>query len=274
MSPFTAVKPASAASDQAEGIVEHTASLPGERGEEAKAGGVDRRLIVALDVPTLDDARRAVDALDGTVHFFKLGYWLLFQPGASALVDALVGAGRDVFLDYKLYDIGETVRHGVAAVARRGARFLTVHGDPHILSAAAAGAAGSDLGILAVTVLTSLDDAGLQRMGYAEDVRTLVARRVRDAAEAGCAGVIASAADDPDALRALAGRDLLVVTPGIRLPGDDPGDQRRTATPGEAVARGADYLVVGRPIIRAASPRDAARRVIDDMAAGQARRPA
>ena len=237
-----------------------------------REASIERRLIVALDVETVEDARRLVTVLDGAVSFFKLGYWLLFQPGARALADEMVGAGHDLFLDTKMYDIGETVRHGVASVARGGARFLTVHGDRPILAAAVAGAAGSSLGVLAVTVLTSLDDAALREMGYALSLRDLLARRVRDAATAGCAGVIAAAADDPDALRTLAGRDLLVVTPGIRMPGDDPGDQRRTATPGEAVARGADYLVMGRPIIRSAAPRDAARRAIDDMAAGQARR--
>lgn len=233
---------------------------------------IDRRLIVALDVDTPDDARRLVEALDGTVSFFKLGYWLLFQQGAASLIAELTRDGRELFLDTKMYDIGETVRHGVASVARCGARFLTVHGDPHILTAAVDGAAGSSLGVLAVTVLTSLDDAAVRAMGYAVGVRELVARRVRDAAAAGCAGVIASAADNPDELRAIAGRDLLIVTPGIRLPTDDPGDQLRITTPGDAIARGADYLVVGRPIIRAAAPRDAARRVIDDMVAGTARR--
>ena len=122
----------------------------------------------------MDEARRIVDTLDGTVSFYKLGHWLLFQPGASTLIDELVHDGRDVFLDYKMYDIGETVRHGVASVAKRGARFLTVHGDSHILAAAVDGASGSSLGVLAVTVLTSLDDAALQAMGYALNVRDLV----------------------------------------------------------------------------------------------------
>ncbi len=237
-----------------------------------RSQAVADRLIVALDVASPDDARRLVAALDGTVSFFKLGYWLLFQPGASDLIDGLVRDGRNLFLDYKMYDISETVQHGVASVAGRGARLLTVHGDPAILRAAVAGAAGSSLGVLAVTVLTSLDEAALREMGYGLGIRDLVARRVRHAAEAGCAGVIASAADDPDELRRIAGKELLVVTPGIRLPTDDVGDQRRTTTPGDAVARGADYLVVGRPITQAASARDAARRVLDDMAAGQARR--
>ena len=226
------------------------------------------RLIVALDVPGVGDARRLVDALGDTVSFYKLGMWLLFQPGAHGLVAELVQAGRGVFLDYKLYDIGETVQHGVSSIAQLGGRFVTVHGEPQILRSAVAGAAGSKLGVLAVTVLTSLDDDAVRSMGYGLSVRELVTRRARDAAEAGCAGIIASALDDPDALREVSGRaDLLVITPGIRMPGDDAGDQSRTATPGEAIRRGADYLVVGRPIVRAASPRDAARRILDDMAA-------
>ncbi len=236
-----------------------------DRGTPAR---IEDRLIVALDVPAPDDARRLVAALDGLVSFYKLGMWLLFQPGADALVDELLRDGRQVFLDYKLHDIGETVRHGTASIAQRGARFLTVHGEPQVMRAAVTGAAGSGLGVLAVTVLTSLDDAALRAMGYCIGVQALVERRVRDAAEAGCAGVIASAADDLGALRAAAGRDLVIVTPGIRLPGGDAGDQRRVSTPGQAVARGADYLVIGRPVIRAASPRDAALWIIEDMAAG------
>ena len=226
------------------------------------------RLIVALDVPTLDDARRLIETLGDAATFYKLGMWLLFQPGADGLVAELIGTGRHVFLDYKLHDIGETVRHGTAAIAARGARFLTVHGEPQIMAAAVAGAAGSPLGILAVTVLTSLDDSDLHAAGIAMTTQDLVLRRARNAAAAGCAGIIAAAADHPNRLREAAGRpDLLVVTPGIRMPGDDPGDQRRTATPRQAMERGADYIVVGRPIIRAAAPADAARRVLDDMGA-------
>ena len=225
------------------------------------------RLIVALDLPTLDDAKRLIETLRDAVTFYKLGMWLLFQPGADALVADLIASGKQVFLDYKLYDIGETVRHGTAAIAGRGARFLTVHGEPQIMEAAVAGAAGSSLGVLAVTVLTSLDDAALRAAGFAMTTHDLVLRRARDAAAAGCAGIIASAADDPNRLREASGRaDLLVVTPGIRMPGDDPGDQRRTATPRQAIQRGADYIVVGRPIIRAPAPADAVRRVLDDMA--------
>ncbi len=226
---------------------------------------VDHRLIVALDVPTLEAARRLVDALAGTVRFFKLGMWLLFQPNADALVSELA-AGHELFLDYKLHDIGETVRHGAASIARRGARFLTVHGEPEVMRAAVAGAAGSALQVLAVTVLTNLDDAALRKAGYAGDVAALVRLRAQAAAQAGCAGVIASAADDLSALRETLGPGRLIVTPGIRMPGDPAGDQRRTATPAQAIQRGADYLVVGRPIVQAASPRDAALRVLADMA--------
>jgi orotidine-5'-phosphate decarboxylase len=225
----------------------------------------DRRLIVALDVPSLDGARRLVAALDGLVGFYKLGMWLLFEPGADAFVAELVGAGLDVFLDYKLHDIGETVRAGAASIARRGARFLTVHAEPQVMRAAVDGAAGSSLGILGVTVLTSLDDAALQAAGYSYGVTELVARRVRAAAEAGCAGVIASAADEPRRMKEIAGRDLLVVTPGIRLPGDDTGDQKRVMTPRQAIIAGADYLVIGRPIVRALQAREAAARVLEDM---------
>ena len=227
---------------------------------------VEDRLIVALDVPSLDEARRLVDALDGTVSFYKLGMWLLFQPGVDALIDELVAAGRQLFLDYKLHDIGETVRHGTASIARRGARFLTVHAEPQVMAAAVAGAAGSPLGILAVTVLTSLDDAALQASAYSIGVKTLVERRTRAAMKAGCTGIIASAADDLPALRSMISTDMLVVTPGIRMPGDDAGDQRRTATPSNAIARGADYLVVGRPVVRAANPADAVRKIVADMA--------
>jgi len=234
---------------------------------------IDDRLIVALDLDDVDAARRLVGTLGATVTFYKIGMWLLFQPAVHFLVDELVAAGRRVFLDYKMYDIGETVRNGVASVARRGATFVTVHGDPAILQAAAAGAAGSSLGILAVTVLTSLDDAALHAMGYGMGLRDLVALRVRAAAAAGCAGVIASPADHPDALRAASGNPrLLVVTPGIRLPDHPAGDQRRTGTPAEAIARGADYIVVGRPITRAADPAGQAARIVDDMARGDALR--
>jgi orotidine-5'-phosphate decarboxylase len=228
------------------------------------------RLIVALDVPTIGEAERLVGQLDGVVSFYKIGLWLLFTPGAERFIDGLLARGRRVFLDSKMYDIGETVRQGVARAAERGVTFVTVHGDPEIIRAAVEGKGSSKATqIFAVTVLTSLDDAAVQAMGYRLSVAELVRLRARQAAELGCDGIIASAEDDPDAIRAAAGSErLLIATPGIRPVGAGADDQKRRATPAQAIARGADYLVVGRPITRAADPAAAAMRIIGDMEAG------
>ncbi len=230
------------------------------------------RLIVALDVATIEEAHALVAALDGTVSFFKIGMWLFFQPGCDRLIDALVAAGKRVFLDYKMYDIGETVRRGVAAAAGRGISFVTVHGDRDIIEAAVAGRGASALQVLAITVLTSLDDAALAGMGYRLSAAELIALRVRTAIECGCDGVIASAHDDPDRLRREAGQAgadrLLFVTPGVRLADGDTHDHRRSADPATAIATGADYLVVGRPILAAADRPAAARRIIAEMVRG------
>lgn len=229
------------------------------------------RLIVALDLPSVDEARHLVSRLGSTVQAYKLGMWLLFDPGFNALVDALVQAGKHVFLDYKMYDIPETVRRGVASVAARGARIVTVHGDPEIIAAAVEGAARSDLMVFAVTVLTSQDDAALAAMGYRLTVPELVGLRAGIAARAGARGIIASAADNPAALREAAGVPLLVATPGIRLPGGATHDQKRIATPDTAIHRGADYLVVGRPITQALDPVAAAHQVLSLMEDGARR---
>ncbi|GAC1344491.1 MAG: orotidine-5'-phosphate decarboxylase [Acetobacteraceae bacterium] len=230
-------------------------------------------LIVALDVPEIAQAEALVARLGDTVEIFKIGLWLFFLPGVDAFIDRLVGAGKQVFLDYKMYDIGETVRRGVAAAASRGIGIVTVHGDPDMLRAAVDGRGDSALRVFAVTVLTSQDDATLRQLGYDRPLPEILELRVRHAAESGCDGVIASAADDPDALRRRAGRpDLLVATPGIRLPGAARHDQKRAATPDAAVERGANYLVVGRPITQAADPQAAAASVIALMREGQARR--
>jgi orotidine-5'-phosphate decarboxylase len=226
------------------------------------------RLIVALDVPTVAEALALVTRLGDSVRFYKVGMWLFFDPAFHALIDELVATGKQVFLDYKMYDIPETVRRGVAAVARRGARIVTVHGDPEIIAAAADGAAGTDLLVFAITVLTSQDDAALLAMGYDRTVPELIALRARTAAVAGAHGLIASASDDPAALRLQAGAPLLVATPGIRLPGAAGDDQKRVATPEAAIAAGADYLVVGRPITRAADPAAAAALVLASMGRG------
>ena len=226
------------------------------------------RLIVALDVPTAADARALVARLGDAVTFYKVGMALFFTREFDALVHDLLAANKHVFLDCKMYDIPETVRRGVAAVAARGARIVTVHGDPDIVAAAVDGARGTDLLVFAVTVLTSQDAAALAAMGYRHTVPELVALRAAIAAQAGAHGVIASAADDPAALRRATGSPLLVATPGIRLPGGAAHDQKRVATPDQAIRRGADYLVVGRPITQAADPAAAARDVLRLMAEG------
>ena len=228
---------------------------------------------MALDVPSVADAQGLVARLDGVVSFFKIGMWLLYQPGVDALIDGLIARGKQVFLDCKMYDIGETVRHGVAAVARRGVSIVTVHGEPDMLRAAVEGRGDSALRVFAISVLTSVDDAALRSMGYDRPLQEVIGLRVRHAAEAGCDGVIASAADDPDALRLVAGRPgLLVGTPGIRLDGGDVHDQKRSATPDRAIERGADYLVVGRPITRATDPAEVAAAVVGLMERGLERR--
>lgn len=230
---------------------------------------VRERLIVALDLPSLEAARALVSRLGNSVSFYKIGLWLFFQRGVDALIDELLAAGKQVFLDYKMYDIGETVRRGVMAAASRGVSVVTVHGDPDILRAAVDGRGDSKVRVFAISVLTSQDDAALRAMGYDRPLADILELRVRHAAEAGCDGVIASAADDPDAIRRRVGRpDLLVGTPGIRLAGAERHDQKRAATPDEAIARGADYLVVGRPITGAPDPAAAAGEILALMRQG------
>jgi len=236
------------------------------------AGTADR-LIVALDVPEPEAARTVVRELDGLVSFYKIGFWLLFKPGTDALIDDLVAAGHRVFADCKLYDIGETVKRGVQALAGRGVSMVTVHAEPGVMRAAVEGRGGSSATrIFGVTVLTSLDDAALAETGSAFGVDDLVARRVRQAVDCGLDGIIASPSDDPSRLRVIGGNPrLLVATPGIRPRGLATNDHARHATPAEAVARGADYLVVGRPIVQAADRRAMAEAIIKDMERGAAR---
>ncbi len=229
------------------------------------------RLIVALDVADAGKAREIVAELDGIVSFFKIGMWLFFKKETDALIDDLVARGKHVFLDYKMYDIGETVKRGVAGAATRGVSIVTVHGDDAIMKAAVEGKGQSDLKIFAITVLTSLDDAALHAMGYRLTAEDLVALRVRKAAECGCDGIIASAHDNPDALRRQAGEGgarLLVGTPGVRRAADRQNDHRRFADPATAIAKGADYLVVGRPILEAADRAREAASIIADMEKG------
>jgi len=236
---------------------------------------ISQRLILALDVNDVEKARDIVAELDGVVSFFKIGMWLLFKKETDALIDDLIAGGKKVFLDYKMYDIGETVKRGVAAAATRGISFVTVHGDDAIMKAAVAGKGQSALKIFAITVLTSLDDAALHEMGYRLGVEDLISLRVRKALACGCDGIIASAHDDPDAIRQMAGDGghLLIATPGVRRATDQINDHRRFADPATAIRKGADYLVVGRPILEAANRAAEARSIIAEMAQGWSVRP-
>jgi orotidine-5'-phosphate decarboxylase len=230
---------------------------------------IEDRLIVALDVPDVAAARSIAARLDGVVSFFKLGLWLAFATGFDRLLDELVAADKKIFLDTKMFDIGETVRQGVMRAAERGVGFVTVHGDEHIVRAAAEGKGGSDLKVLVVPVLTSLDDDDLRALGYRGSVVELIHQGTKHALACGCDGIIAAPRDNPNAIRSTAGAEgLLVVTPGVRSAGSGHDDHKRSGTPAEAVALGADYLVVGRPIIRAADPAAAATAIIADMRRG------
>jgi orotidine-5'-phosphate decarboxylase len=214
------------------------------------------KLIVALDVPNLVQAHKIIDHLDDSVCFYKIGMELAYGGGFD-LIEELAQTGRQVFVDLKLHDIGNTVEKATARIAALGARFLTVHAFPQTLAAARRGAEGSSLQILGVTVMTSYDDADLAASGYRLGLRDLVALRATQARDAGVAGLILSP-EELTATRALVGDRMLLVTPGIRPAGAALGDQKRVATPAEAFARGADYIVVGRPIVAAEDPRAAA----------------
>jgi len=214
------------------------------------------RLIVALDVPSVAQANAMVTRLGDSVRFYKIGYQLAFAGGIS-FAGELIAAGKQVFLDLKLHDIGNTVAKGVESVAQLGATFLTVHAYPQTMKAAVEGRAGSDLRILAVTVLTSYDDGDLHAAGYRLNVTDLVEARAQQAQVLGVDGLVSSP-EEAASLRKIVGHQMNLVTPGIRPAGAAAGDQKRVMTPARAIAAGADYLVVGRPILEAADPRAAA----------------
>lgn len=220
------------------------------------------RLIVALDLPTVDEARSLVLTLGDEISFYKIGLELILSgtPGDSGvgLVSELVDNGKRVFLDAKLLDISNTVERSVARVAELGANFLTVHGhDMQTLQAAVAGRGDSQLKLLAVTVLTNLTGSDLSEQSIAMSPADLVLHRAKLAKEAGFDGVIASG-QEAAAVRTVAKAGFLIVTPGIRLPGVSAGDQQRIMTPQHAIAAGANHIVVGRPINAASDPRAAA----------------
>ncbi|CAK0750696.1 Orotidine 5'-phosphate decarboxylase [uncultured Gammaproteobacteria bacterium] len=226
------------------------------------------RVIVALDVAERSQAEALVATLGDTVGFYKIGMQLQYAGGIE-LARELAAAGKRVFLDAKLYDIEATVRGAVGTVARLGVDFLTIHGTVRTIRAAVEGRQQQRPQLLAVTVLTSLDQQDIADLGFPCTVADLVLARARAAVAAGCDGVVASG-HEAAAIRAMAGDRLIIVTPGIRLSGSPTHDQKRVMTPAEAIAAGADYLVVGRDITAAADPREAAQRVVADIERGLA----
>ena len=223
------------------------------------------RIIVALDVPSVDEAMRLVSKLKGSVGVYKIGLELLFSGGFQ-LARELADKGLDVFIDAKLLDIETTVERATATIAKSGAKFLTVHAlDAKTLDAAVRGRADSKLKLLGVTVLTNLERDDLKEQGTDRDPQELAVYRAMLAQEAGFDGVVASGREAAPLRQAL-GPDVLIVTPGIRSKGASVDDQVRTVSPSEAIAAGANYIVVGRPITRAADPRKAAEAIAAEIA--------
>jgi orotidine-5'-phosphate decarboxylase len=220
-------------------------------------------LIIALDVESAEQAQQLVNRLGDSVSFYKVGMELYAAAGME-FVRGLVAQQKQVFLDMKFYDIGETVKRAVAQVAKSGVRFLTVHGSGTVLRAAVEGRGDSQLKLLAVTVLTSFDENDLADLGYPCAVRDLVALRVRKAMEAGIDGLVCSPLEAAE-VRRIAGPTAILVTPGVRSAGAGKGDQKRVATPAEAIRDGANYLVIGRQVTRAEDPRAEVARILSEL---------
>ena len=231
----------------------------------AQADGMQERLIVGLDVPTVADAETVVRELDDTVSFYKIGYQLAFAGGLDFARD-LAAEGKKVFLDMKLLDIDNTVAKGVENIVRMGMTMLTLHAYPKTMRAAVEAASGSGLCLLAVTVLTSMDEQDVIDAGYEYDPHTLVLRRAEQALHAGMGGIVCSASE-AEAVRRIVGPDMAVVTPGIRPAGAAHGDQKRVVTPAQAIRNGSSHLVVGRPIVGAVDRLGAARAIVEEMRA-------
>ncbi|MDB5517353.1 MAG: orotidine 5-phosphate decarboxylase [Tardiphaga sp.] len=225
------------------------------------------RLIVGLDLPSVEAAEAMVARLGDSVTFYKVGYQLAYAGGLP-LVPQLVRAGKKVFVDLKLHDIGNTVARGVESVAKLGATFLTVHAYPQTMKAAVEGRAGSDLKILAVTVLTSYDDDDLHAAGYRLGVTDMVAFRAQQAQVLGIDGIVCSPEESAN-LRKIVGLQMKLVTPGVRPASSAVGDQKRIMTPGRAIAAGSDYLVAARPVIDAPDPKAAAEAIVAEIAQAQ-----
>jgi len=220
-------------------------------------------VIVALDLESGAEARALLAALGNSASFYKVGLELYTSTGVD-FVRELKAQGHRVFLDLKLYDIGETVKRAVAQVARLGVDFLTVHGSRTVMEAAVAGKGEAPLQLLAVTVLTSFDESDLRQMGYPCSVSDLVELRVRNAMEAGVGGIVCSPVE-VGRVRSAAGPGAILVTPGVRSMGAAVGDQKRVATPAQAIADGADYLVIGRQVTRAADPRAEMLHILEEI---------
>lgn len=220
-------------------------------------------IIIALDCETAAEARHIVDATSKSVGFYKVGLELYAAAGMD-FVRELRKRRKKVFLDLKLHDIGETVRRATAQIARSGVSLLTVHAEPQVMRAAVAGRGNSNLRILAVTVLTSLDQVDIHEMGYPCAIREVFDLRVRNAVRAGVDGLVCSPLEVGDVRRAV-GPEKILVTPGVRSEGAAKGDQKRVATPAQAIADGANYLVIGRQVTRAADPNKAVRDILAEL---------
>lgn len=234
----------------------------------------DDRLIVALDVPNALEGLALAERLGDAVSFYKIGLGMLSSGGMALANELKDEHGKKIFMDLKLFDIGQTIENAVRGLTQFDLDFLTVHGDPHVVRAAQEGKGGKDMKILAVTILTSLDredlDASCYKSGAVQD---LVLERAAKAMEAGADGVIASP-QEAALIRALPeAQGKLIVTPGVRPAGADLGDQKRIATPAQAIADGVDHIVVGRPIWKAPDPRQAAMDILQEMASPQAKQP-
>jgi orotidine-5'-phosphate decarboxylase len=227
------------------------------------------RLIVALDLPDVAAARAMVRELEGAVSFFKIGLAMQLAEGVGSFLRSLLADGKRVFLDYKYYDVPETLRKAVGRASKLGVSFLTIHGSSTLIRSAVEARGDSNLKLFTVTVLTAMDAGDIAEMGYTNhSVEDLVLFRARKALEAGCDGVIASGLE-AEKIKALSRGKLLVVTPGIRPEGYGEDDQKRRATPGGAILAGADYLVIGRPITQpvGSTPRESAERMLEEMQA-------
>lgn len=221
------------------------------------------RVIVALDLPSVAVAEKLVGRLGDSIAFYKIGYQLGYAGGLPFAQD-LIRSGKKVFLDLKLHDIGNTVNKGVESIVKSGAAFLTVHAYPQTMTAALDAARGSTLKILAVTILTSYNDADVAEAGYAGNARDQVKKKSEQACALGIDGIVCSA-EESEMLRPIVGPRRLLVTPGIRPAGTDSGDQKRIMTPAAAIRAGSDYLVVGRPITGAADPKAAADAIVREV---------